>query len=739
MNQNSVSKMIKYFFFFFILLSFENLESKENPILAKVGEESIDYYSLQKALEKNISKSSRNLDDMSKDSLINFINLYANYRLKVLDAVDRGYLDDAEVKNEIKKQVPENKVIEKDMSKKKRKSFFSLKSKKAKIILGLVIFFILLGSYTAFVSVGIYNQAKITEAKARLAADSAKQQNIEETRNRLIDTKKEIDVLASKMKGLAFVGYIPFLGSYYNDAVHLINAATNGVEAGVITTETLIPYADLLGLKGESTFTGGTAQDRIRLAVQTMGKVVPEIDRIEEKILTAKQELDEVDPDRYPEIGRVKELKAMLVELKIGMDGAVFAVQEGKPLIKALPELLGESEPKRYLVLFQNDGELRATGGFLTFYSIFRIDEGVIEVEDSSDIYELDESIPSHPAPPDIVRDYLEVNRLYIRDSNLSPDFVESMDSFMDQYKNSSKEQDIDGIIALDTDVLVGAIRVLGEVSASGLTFTAENDERCDCPQVVYVLEDQISRPVNYIRTNRKGLISELMLALMNKALSSSPGQYWGPLFQQFIIDAQEKHIMFYVFNEDAQRGLEALNWAGRIKDYEGDYMHINDVNLGGAKSNLFISQSVNMDYTVSDNGEINKKVTIQYRNRWPHSDCDLESGGLCLNARLRNFQRFYVPQGSVLNDVQGSQVEVETKEELGKTYYESFLTVNPLGSAEIIYDYTLPFKLAENSVLPVLIQKQPGIEGIQLEITVNGKKVEEIDLRSDMELELNI
>lgn len=653
--------------------------------------------------------------------------------------MDKEGFNKIELKSEIKRTASESSGGESIVDTKKKRLLIFLKGRKVKIILSIILLFIVLGAYSFFTGLQIYKQVRITEQKARLAMDAVKQQNIEETKNKLVDTKKEIDILSSKMKGFSLVRFIPFLGSYYNDIDHLLSAASHGAKAGIIATETLTPYADLLGLKGESSFVGGTAQDRIRLAVQTMSKVVPEIDRIEEEVLLAKAELDEVDPDRYPEIGRVKELKDLLIELKGAMDGVVFAVNEGKPLIKSLPDLLGESETKRYLVLFQNDAELRATGGFLTYYSIFKVDEGIIEVEDSSDIYELDESISSHPPAPQIVKDYLEVNKLYIRDSNLSPDFVKSMESFMSQYKNSNKQQDIDGIIALDTDALVGAIRILGEVSASGLTFTAENDERCDCPQVVYLLENQISRPVNYVRTNRKGLLSELMLALMNKALSSSPSQYWGPLFQQFIKDAEEKHILFSLFNEDAQRGIEALNWAGRIKEYDGDYLHINDVNLGGAKSNLFITQSVKMDYTVSSSGEIKNKLSIEYRNPWPHSDCDLESGGLCLNAVLRNFQRVYVPEGAILDDVKGSQVEVKTKKELGKTYFESFFTVNPLGKSEIIYEYTLPFKLKKDSILPVLIQKQPGVEFINIEITVNGKKVKEFELRTDTELELNI
>jgi len=606
-------------------------------------------------------------------------------------------------------------------------------------IVALLAFFVLLGAFTGFKAFSIYKQAQKTSSQARIAYDAIKQQNIEAARNGLSDTKKEVEDLSKEIKGLSYIGFIPFLGNYYRDADHLVKAAGHGVDAALVTSEILLPYADVLGLKGESTFVAGTAQDRIRLAVETMSKVVPEIDKIEEKLIAAKKEMDYVNPNHYPEIGKLKEVKMQLLQVKDVVDGAVVAVGEGKPLIKALPDLLGESKGKKYLVLFQNDAELRATGGFLTYYAFFRVEQGVIQVGSSSDIYDLDDSIPNHPPAPDFIKNYLKVNRLYIRDINLSPDFVKSMDDFLAMYEDSSRRQDIDGIIALDTDVLVNAIKILGEVSASGLTFTAETDERCDCPQVVYVLENEISRPVNYVKANRKGLIADLMLALMNKALSSSPGQYWGPLFQQFIKDAQEKHVLFYVFNKDAQRGLESLGWSGRIKDYEGDYLHINDVNLGGAKSNLFITQNVKMDYTVSNDGSIKKKVVIEYRNPRPHSDCDLESGGLCLNATLRDYQRVYVPEGSRLDNSKGSEVKTETKKDLGKTYFESFLTVKPLGKSEITYEYTLPFTLEKNSVLPVLIQKQAGVETVHFEISVNGKKVEEVDLREDREIELNI
>jgi len=92
-----------------------------------------------------------------------------------------------------------------------------------------------------------------------------------------------------------------------------------------------------------------------------------------------------------------------------------------------------------------------------------------------------------------------------------------------------------------------------------------------------------------------------------------------------------------------------------------------------------------------------------------------------------------------LLSSSRGSEVKVETKKDLGKTYFESFFTVKPLGKSQITYKYTLPFKVKSGSPLPVLIQKQPGTTGIMYEIWVNGKKVDSFDLATDKELSLKV
>jgi hypothetical protein len=244
------------------------------------------------------------------------------------------------------------------------------------------------------------------------------------------------------------------------------------------------------------------------------------------------------------------------------------------------------------------------------------------------------------------------------------------MKDFMTLYKQSGGDQQINGVIAVDTYALVGAMDVLGDITVDGTTFSTKEDPRCKCPQVIYALEQQVDTPVNYVKTDRKAVVTDLMYAILQKAFSSSPKKYWGPLFQTMIAEVSQKHILFDIFNTDAQSGLEALNAAGRIVSFEGDYLHVNDTNFGGAKSNLFLKEAVTQSYDIKSDGALTKTVTITYKNPFPPSDCNLERGGLCLNAVQRDWLRVYVPKGSKLLSSQGSEVKVTTSEDLGKAVF---------------------------------------------------------------------
>lgn len=623
----------------------------------------------------------------------------------------------------------------------KRKIQMHFSSRNSLILAGVIVLLVLFGVFGIFLPAKkTYSQAKIAEADAKAALYGLKTEDVQVASDQLTKTQADLAQTQQDLNAMWYLKFLPPFNFYYNDAAHLLQAGLYGVNAGQVFVDAIKPYADVLGLHGGGSFTGGSAQSRIQTAVMTMSKVTPKIDQIEGQLALARQEIDAVDPNHYPAFLGGQKIQTQLTQLKTYTDAGTNFMTQAKPLIKVLPSLLGEPTPKKYMVIFQNDKELRPTGGFITAYAIFSLEHGVIHVDTSNDIYTLDATIPNKPVAPRPILQYLPlVSQWNLRDSNLSPDFPTSMAEFMSMYKRSTAYEPVDGIIAIDTHILIDSMKVLGDMTVDGQTFSTQNDPICNCPQAIYALEAASDKPVNYVRTNRKGVIGDLMYAIMQKAFSSSPKLYWGPLFQTMVTDVNQKHILFDISNADAQQGIEALNAAGQVLPFTGDYLSVNDTNFGGAKSNLFLSEAVTQNYQVNSDGSIQKTVTINYKNPYPPSDCSLKDGGLCLNATQRDWLRLYVPQGSQIVSSQGSEVKMTQYNELGKTVFEGFLTVRPLGTATFTITYTLPFKVASGSPLPLMIQKQPGTDNNQYIIEVNGNQVQQFPLLTDNTLKLNI
>lgn len=585
----------------------------------------------------------------------------------------------------------------------------------------LSLFLILLGYFFILSpAVQIRKQSDKVMIAGKELKEAFKKNDIDAVKTEFKDFQLTYSEFQKSAKKLYWASFIPYVSDFKNG----VEAGAYLLKAGDESIEAIYPYADLIGFnKGQSPFIERSAEDRLQTAVVTLDKVLSKVDTISSNISEAEKKISTINPGRYPEkIGDiiVRDRIANLQEQFIGVS-SLFV--DAKPLLKKIPEIFGKDKEKTYLILFQNENELRATGGFLTAYGIFKVKNGKISIEKSEDIYSLDNSISSHPEAPDKILKYHKgVSRFYIRDSNLSPDFVQSVKLFESLYQQSGSKTNYDGIIALDSKVLVDMLTIFGDTEADGVVFSAKTDKRCDCPQVIYQLFDMIDRPVNYIKANRKGILGDLMYALFYKAIGFSPSKYWGTLAQTMFTNLDEKHILLYFKDPSLQSSIEKLNYAGRINKYGGDYLHVNNVNFAGAKSNLFITKTTTSK-TKIDSNSIKREVSVEFKNPYPHSDCNLERGGLCLNATLRNWIRVYVPKGSQLTAFKGSLTPVVTYDELDKTVYEGFMQISPQGKAQVMVTYTLPLTItAKNYTL--LIQKQPGTERDKLKAEIDGINV---------------
>ncbi len=484
-----------------------------------------------------------------------------------------------------------------------------------------------------------------------------------------------------------------------------------------------------------------TVEERLLLVLDTVDKLQPSLDEIGEKLKLAREEIDQIDPGRYPQTFFGKKIRENVVVLINAIDGAAEIALEAKPVISYLKPLLGVPDEKRYLLLFQNDTELRPTGGFITAYAEMSVHNGKITPLGSHDIYSLDAKLGNRVKAPDPILDYHKnVFYWHLRDMNLSPDFAKSMETFWEHFQTVGPKE-IDAIIAVDTKVLVDLLEVLGQIGVPGWgNFSAEIDERCDCPQVVYELELLADKPISDWRTERKAVLGPLMHSILSNAMGS-PRKKWPEFFNIGLSAVQEKHLLVYFFDEELQKAMEALNAAGRIEETKGDYFHLNDCNFAGAKSDMFIERSVKQEIEIGGDGTVTKMITIDYRNPAPPSNCNLEAGELCLNGLYRDWVRLYVPEGSELIEATGAEIEAKVYEDLGKTVFETFYgdqaPLRPEGKKQLTFKYKLPFKLEKGEDYQLLIQKQPGTYNPEYEIIL-GNQQEIFELTTDRNLQFS-
>ncbi|MEK7527740.1 MAG: DUF4012 domain-containing protein [Patescibacteria group bacterium] len=587
--------------------------------------------------------------------------------------------------------------------------------------------------------------ALTTKIETEKLKTSIADKDIAQAQTIINNLKGQLSVIDAKFKKLSYLKPLPYFKNYYHDGGQLISIARDSLDTGTIVIEAIKPYQDFLGLKGAATSSAKTTEDRIAFLTQSIEGLLPHLDLIEKKISNIDDSLNSIDINRYPEKFKDFPLHQTFNQGRELTNGIKKLVTDGKPILSKTSWLLGKDKPRNYLVIFQNDGELRPSGGFWTAYTTVKIDNGKVIPGSASNIYDLDDKLQSTTPAPRLIKSYhINVPYLNLRDSNLSPDFPVDAQIFLDAYyKAMGKSTKFDAVVALDTNVLVDLVSVLGKLDTRVGTFTTDPDKRCDgCPKIIYDLEWISGRPRNFIEKNRKDFMGPVMQALLANAMGSEKNKI--PLLAEaFINNVFQKHILFFFPDSEMQTAAVLANIAGNIvqTDSNTDYLHLNDANFASAKSNIFIRQKIKHEISVKNN-QVEHKISITYTNPSPASNCNLEKGDLCLNApKYRDLFRFYVPLGSQLIKMTGSEIETLSYEELGKQVFEGFYGDKyPLyakSSSKVTLQYLSNVKASKNYTL--YLQKQPGTKGIEYELYLNGKIAESFEWLTDKTIKLSL
>ena len=253
---------------------------------------------------------------------------------------------------------------------------------------------------------------------------------------------------------------------------------------------TWVPYVgdDATGVRTAARVVSDLANDGIGPLAETateLDRLLPKDGRIDtaavrelqepvdvaaESLAAASEDLQSEDSSRYIDRFRVKyrELTSLVSDAAQAMDSAKVAVD-------LLPEVLGAKERRNYLLVFQNNAEIRATGGLPGAMSIVTTEDGRISLgrQDSANRFG-ERATPVLPLTKDEKAVYTEKLGTFMLDANFTPDWPRAAELIRARWEEVHPER-LDGVLTLDTVAVSYLLGVTGPVQVGDYTLTADN------------------------------------------------------------------------------------------------------------------------------------------------------------------------------------------------------------------------------------------------------------------------
>lgn len=400
-------------------------------------------------------------------------------------------------------------------------------------------------------------------------------------------------------------------------------------------------------------------------------------------------------------------------------------IEVSRNAMSVLPEMTGFYGKRLFVVILQNNMELRPTGGFIGSYALVEFEDGHLQNVKIEDVYTADGALEGHVAPPLAISTHLGQEHWYLRDSNWDPDFSRSgarVAWFID------KELDVqaDGVIAVDLELIRSILDAIGPIEIADFQVTATADN------LFSLAHEQIESNFFPGSTHKKDFLSSLGNKLLEKLTLEKEIPHT-QIASKLYDGIHQKHLMVYSVNPTLQKTLEAFGWAGvhdlpqncTADNCVQDYQMVVDANLGSNKANYYVERKIH-DTVTFENDKLIHNLEIVYKNTSPEKT---QVGG-----NYKNYVRVYVSEGAELSGVlidnvplaitQDSVASVSgviaTRQEKMEVF-EALVDVEPQKQKTLSFLYETPLSTSNHPKIEYVyhVQKQPGTKNDTYELTV--------------------
>lgn len=379
-----------------------------------------------------------------------------------------------------------------------------------------------------------------------------------------------------------------------------------------------------------------------------------------------------------------------------------------------------DDRERTYMILLQNNMELRPGGGYIGSFAIVKIKNGEVLESAVHDTANFDGRIPDVLEPPYPMSETMHIPSWKLRDSNWMPDFPTNARVAEKFYSLGGGEEKFDGVISINASILDVLLDITGPITLPHYEQTFKSGD------AVMTLEYQVEKGYakqDIKKGDRKNIMNELADEMVGRVKDLSLREKIS-LVDRFIGSLDNKDMQIYLNDARMAQLVAAVNWQGSVDDsWDKDYLMVVDANLASYKTDHVMERSI--DYNIDLSGTIPQAVlTVHYENTATKKDW--------MTNDYQTYLRIYAPEDTWFTDMSGCVLEKQFGSKYDKRYTGCLVHV-PLGTQkDIVVRYNLPIDMKNSYPYDLKIQKQSGVHDIPVTVRVqNPGSVDDVETYS--------
>lgn len=397
-------------------------------------------------------------------------------------------------------------------------------------------------------------------------------------------------------------------------------------------------------------------------------------------------------------------------------------------------DILGHSQERNYLIIFQNSDEIRPTWWFMGSMGIASLFRGKLKSFEKNDVYAYEWNLKRQYLEKEIAPEWIDkiTETFGLRDSNYFIDTKESAEKikfFMEKWGYK-----IDGIVFLNQNIVLEFLDTIKWVDYKNLWEKITSDNFSEIMSLL--VESKVRKEWNL--GSPKQALFDFIDDFSKKLVEEKKYKDYLSIIGKNI---KKRELIFYSFHQKENDFLHLFELDGNITYPTSlDFAYPIFTSISGNKSDRYIKRNFEKEIKINENCSIDTKMTIIQRHSFTKGNEDFlkyvmnkyeiqnQDYLLWIQGKWPNYQyiRVVLPWNSIIKE----KKDINISEQQGKKIVSFYTQTQVWEETSFDIDYSLQNTECKN--YDFIFLKQAGIKEYDIKIHTNKGWIEKKGVKED-------